>query len=134
MKPLAAYSLGIDSGLINYSTALPDMGVGKIVKQELRSSYPQYGSKMFENDAPEVLANPDIWQDWPKNYEGFGDGALVTINTAIAKSKNTIAVRVGQRVGKDYMYSFAHDTLDVYKRQTHTDTQTSASGASEARM
>ena len=113
MKPLAAYSLGIDSGLIHYSSALPDLGVGKIVKDELQSSYPQYGSKMFENDAPEVLANPGIWKDWPRNYEGYGEGALVTVNNAIATSKNTIAVRVGQRVGKDYMYSFAHDTLGM---------------------
>ena len=113
MKPLAAYSLGIDSGLIHYSSALPDLGVGKIVKTMLRPSYPQYGAQMYENDAPEVLANPDIWQDWPTNYEGPGDGALVTVNTAIARSKNTIAVRVGQRVGKDYMYSFARDTLGM---------------------
>ena len=113
MKPLAAYSLGIDSGLIHYSSALPDLGVGKIVAKEYRSSYPQLGTQMYENDAPEVLANPGIWQDWPTNYEGFGDGALVTVNTAIARSKNTIAVRVGQRVGKDYMFSFAHDTLGM---------------------
>ena len=114
MKPLAAYALGIDTGLINYSSSIPDMGVGMRVKDKYKSQYPRYKDKVFEMTSQEVMENPNIFQDWPKNYGGrTGSGAFLSVDYALARSLNTVAVRVGQMVGCDYMYSFAHDTLGM---------------------
>lgn len=115
MKPIAAYSLGIDMGWINYSTNFVDMGVGKVLLDNQKNNYPQYRDKMFENDAPEVLANPGIWRDWPQNYvtsTGHGE-RTVNVNYALAQSLNTVAVQVGQLVGVESMYTFAKDTVGM---------------------
>lgn len=113
MKPLAAYALGIDSGLINFSTAMPNSGIAMRVQDKYKAQYPKYKDLVFDMTAPEVLANPGIFQEWPRNYEGPGDGQLVCVDRALAKSMNTIAVRVGQLVGADYMYDFATQTLGM---------------------
>ena len=113
MKPIAAYALGIDSGLINYSQAFPDYGIGMMLQSELNGRYPQLAGQLLDFTDPEVLAHPELFNQWPRNYEGFGDGSNVTVRLALAKSRNTIAVRVGQLVGVDYMFSFAKDTVGL---------------------
>ena len=60
-----------------------------------------------------MLFRSELFNQWPRNYEGFGDGSTVTVRLALAKSRNTVAVRVGQLVGVDYMYSFAKDTVGL---------------------
>lgn len=112
MKPIAAYSLGIDMGWINYSTSFIDQGIGKMLLDQYAGTYPQYKGKMFDVNAPEVVANPGIWRDWPSNYTKV-TGLPVTVNYAIAQSLNTVAVQVGQLVGVDEMYSFAKDTVGM---------------------
>lgn len=115
MKPIAAYSLGIDMGWINYSTNFVDQGIGKMLKDNYVNSYPKYKNKMFSVNAPEVLANPGIWRDWPSNYvtsTGHGE-RTVNVNYALAQSLNTVAVQVGQLVGTEEMYNFAKDTLGM---------------------
>lgn len=113
MKPIAAYALGIDSGLINYSQGFPDYGIGMMLQSELNGRYPALAGQLLDFDDPEVLAHPELFNQWPRNYEGFGDGSTVTVRLALAKSRNTVAVRVGQLVGVDHMYSFAKDTVGL---------------------
>src|SRR5699024_10522648 len=113
MKPIAAYCLGIDDKLINYSTALEDSPLypassKKVLNTELCQ---RLGLSTSASD-PANLARNDVWRDWPVNYgDAGGDGALMLIYDAIRQSYNTIAVRVGSMVGVDYMYDFVTDTL-----------------------
>lgn len=115
MKPIGAYALGIDTGLISYSTNLVDGPVGKILKDQYKNSYPNLKDKRLDVTDPVVLQNPDMFRDWPSNYitsTGHGERS-VNINYAVAQSLNTVAMQVGMLVGTDYIYSFAKDTLGL---------------------
>ena len=115
MKAFGAYALGIDSGLINYSTNLVDGPVGKILIDRYAASHPKLKEKLMDLDAPEVLANPEMFRDWPSNYvtsTGHGERS-VNVDYAVAQSLNTIAMQVGMLVGKEYIYSFVKDTLGL---------------------
>ncbi|MEG1049098.1 MAG: penicillin-binding transpeptidase domain-containing protein, partial [Oscillospiraceae bacterium] len=91
MKPIGAYALGIDYKYINYSTGLEDNFF-----------------KMLEDK--EV---PEGERPWPKNYSGTYSEATVPVVNAIAKSLNTIAVKVGDYVGPKTSYDFLKDTLHI---------------------
>ncbi len=76
LKPLALYAPLIDDGEINWSTQLDDSPV------------------RYNNDGSAYPKNsPDI-------YEGGTD-----INTALVKSKNTVAVRLYNMLGPDMIYN-----------------------------
>ncbi len=83
MKPVAAYPMALDNGLINYGSLIPD-------------SY--------------VLSNPDWPVNYgptaPTNN-------LVPVYYAIANSMNTVAAWVGNVVGVEEMYDFAANTLEI---------------------
>lgn len=77
IKPLSAYSVAIEKGLINYSTIL--------------------------DDCPFTADTEDYWpSNWNSVYEG-----LVTVAEAVRESKNTCAVRavdlLGTRTSYDYL-------------------------------
>ncbi|MDL2324338.1 penicillin-binding protein [Ruminococcaceae bacterium OttesenSCG-928-A16] len=95
MKPIAAYPLGIDSGLITYSTILED-------------SFSQFRGKA-SYDAETGLPR----YDWPTNFGNKVTNQPMLVTTALANSTNTIAVRVGERVGIDNMFEFLTGTLGV---------------------
>lgn len=95
MKPIAAYPLAIDSGLITYSSVLEDS------PSQFRGN-PVYDS---ETGLPRY--------DWPSNFGNKVSGQPMLITSALAQSTNTIAVRVGERVTIDNMYDFLTNTLGV---------------------
>lgn len=111
MKPIAAYSLAIDYGTLNYSSLMSDIPFYAAAdKKVLKSNFVnQFGGI---ND-PRALARDDVWRDWPDNFSGAASGANVLLCNALAKSLNTVAVWVGSTVGVDNMYNFAHDTLHL---------------------
>lgn len=96
MKVLAAYPLGIDSGVITYSSMLQD-------------SPSQFRSGTAKYDPTTGLP----LYDWPTNYGNSVSNSMMSVQTAVAKSTNTIAVRVGERVGIDNMYDFLTSTLNI---------------------
>lgn len=115
MKPIAAYCMAVDNGIINYSTAMADSPI-----------YPAESKKVLNTDLclrlglstdpynAANLARDDVWRDWPTNYGGKGGkGDTMLIYDALRQSYNTIAVQVGAMVGVDFMYNFAHDTLGL---------------------
>ena len=59
-------------------------------------------------DAPlrMVLSDGQVWE--PKNYTGDYEGQM-TLRDALARSKNTVTVRVAQDVGMDPIIDAAHD-------------------------
>lgn len=123
MKPIAAYCLALDHGIINYSTALPDSPIKtKEMKEVLDIDRCLKLGLSTDRFNPTNLARDDVWRDWPTNYGGKGGkGESVLIYDALRQSYNTIAVLVGDMVGADYMFNFAHDTLECSYLDPETD-------------
>ncbi len=90
MKPLAAYALGIDKGIITYSTGVQDIG-------------------LLSRDP---IAKPNA-KDWPKNFNDRYRKAPLPVCSAIAESTNTVAAQVGIWVGREPMFEFLTETLQV---------------------
>lgn len=80
IKPLSAYSVALEKGLINYSTVIDDTP--------------------FKSDASGYT--------WPKNHNKLNEG-LVTVSHAVKNSKNTIAVKVVDMLGTKTSYDFLAD-------------------------
>ncbi len=97
MKPVAAYALGIDYGLITYSRGIMETGV------QPRDPY-----------NPSVDEDGNVVNDWPSNaYRDGYRNVLMPIVSAVAESTNTVAARVGMMVGVEQMYEFMVDTLEI---------------------
>lgn len=77
IKPLSAYSVALEKGLINYSTVL--------------------------DDTP-FKSEPGGYT-WPNNHNKLYEG-LVTVSHAVRNSKNTIAVKVVDLLGTKTSYDF----------------------------
>ena len=90
MKPIGAYALGIDYGYITYSTAILDDFVDRI----------------YDSQTGTI-------RNWPRNYSGNPSEEDILVYDAIARSINTVAVRVGQQVGARVIFDFLHGTLYV---------------------
>ena len=94
MKPIGPYCLAIEYGLYNWSSMI--------------------------NDSPLYLAEDEVikddkgnWRDWPYNYSGGYSYTDIPLWQGLAKSMNTIAVRVGETVGADNIFNFAYNTLNL---------------------
>ena len=97
MKAVAAYPLGIDMDLINYSSVLMD----------------------------DYFPIPDgkggTRTDWPSNWSGRYSHSMTTVYEALKKSLNTVAVRVGDWVTPRTMFEFARDTLGITTLDENSD-------------
>ncbi len=90
MKPIGAYVLGIEEDKINWSSAFEDSAVRQI-----------------EDEKTGEL------KDWPRNFSGSYSGKNLLVADALARSINTIAVRVGERVGVGRIYRFTTKELGI---------------------
>ena len=55
----------------------------------------------------QLRAYPNAWRSWPRNYGGnYGDGSDLPLWNGLARSLNTIAVRVGDLVGASNIFNF----------------------------
>lgn len=95
MKPLGAYGLGIEYDLITYSTSIPDLPI-QIPAAKVRPN-----------------AGPNEMADWPRNYAGTPSGNNYTVAEGLARSLNTIAVRVGEQVTPENSFEFLTNTLQI---------------------
>ena len=87
MKPIALYAPLIDSGLINWSMQFEDTPV-----------------RYYDEKIPYPRNSPDVY-----------DGSI-SVNDALAKSKNTVAIRLYDMLGADKIFSnlfydYGFDTL-----------------------
>ena len=97
IKPVAIYSLGIENNLINFSSIIDDTPQNTI-----------YNGQTIV---------------WPRNYNDIYE-SNVTITDALKKSKNTVAVTVGNMVGVNNIFNFLKDKLDyetLYESSTQDD-------------
>lgn len=89
MKPISAYSMGIQNDLITYSTNIPDQGI------------------MMKIDKDEE-------EEWPKDFESYGNTyKLIPVWRAIRKSTNTVAVRVAELVTLPVMFDQLQYNLEI---------------------
>ena len=62
----------------------------------------------------QLRAYPNAWRSWPRNYGGnYGDGSDLPLWNGLARSLNTIAVRVGDLVGASNIFNFVYNTLQL---------------------
>lgn len=103
IKPISIYSLAVEKDLINFSTIIDDIP----------------GNTTFNGKAIE----------WPTNYNNKYE-TNVTITQALKKSKNTIAVKVGEMIGEEEIFNFLKEQLNystlVESKTGDTDKQLSA--------
>ena len=97
MKAVAAYPLGIDMDLINYSSVLMD----------------------------DYFPIPDgkggTRTDWPSNWSGRYSHSMTTVYEALKQSLNTVAVRVGDWVTPRTMFEIARETLGITTLDENSD-------------
>lgn len=118
MKPLAAYALGIENGVINYSSLIADAPL--YTQQDHRMLNTEYCRKLglsLDPGDPANQARDDVWRDWPTNYNGPGTGRPVVVADALAQSLNTVPVQIGDMLGKRRLFDFAYGSLGL----THLD-------------
>ena len=94
LKPLSVYAPALEDGLIGYASVYDDVPV--------RFSTDRTGSTAM----------------WPHNATGVYRG-LSTVNDAISRSLNTVAVRVLQEVGIDRSFRFLRDQLGITSLADH---------------
>ena len=71
MKPLAAYALGIEYGLINFSSPMTDAPLYTAAdKRILNTDLVQRLGLPNDPYAAVNLARDDVWRSWPNNYSG----------------------------------------------------------------
>jgi penicillin-binding protein 1A len=114
IKPIGAYALGIEYGLVNWSTMLNNSPL--YLKEDMVIRDEDYCKKNGLSGLSDsaLKAYPDAWRSWPKNYGGnYGDNTDVPLWNGLARSLNTIAIRVGDMVGASTIFNFVYNTLQL---------------------
>ena len=114
IKPIGAYALGIEYGLVNWSTMLNNSPL--YLKQDMvirDEDYCRKNGLMGLSDT-QLKAYPNAWRSWPRNYGGnYGDNTDIPLWNGLARSLNTIAIRVGDLVGASNIFNFVYNTLQL---------------------
>ncbi len=87
MKPIGSYAPALDYNYIYYSKLYSDTSL---------EPSPETGNKA-----------------WPTNYGNTTSGNLITVQSAISRSLNTIAVRVLQQFGVETSFDFLTESLQI---------------------
>ncbi len=90
MKPIGAYALALEKNRIHWSTPLLDAPVRQI--EDAATGQPK---------------------DWPANFSKTYAEKDLLVADALARSINTVAVRVGELAGVDSIYRFVQNSLGV---------------------
>ena len=114
IKPIGAYALGVEYGLVNWSTMLNNSPLYQKQDMVIRDEdYCRKNGLMGLTDK-QLRAYPNAWRSWPRNYGGsYGDNSDVPLWNGLARSLNTIAVRVGDLVGASNIFNFVYNTLQL---------------------
>lgn len=122
MKPLTAYALGIEYGLINYSSPVMDMPLYTAAdKRVLNTDLVQRLGLPNDPFAAVNLARDDVWRSWPNNYSGTPSGEPVLVASALAQSLNTIPVQLGNWIGTEEMLYFLQEWLGISTLDAEND-------------
>lgn len=83
IKPVSVYAPALDQGIINWGTPM--------------------------DDSPSMVING---KQWPPNYPAGNEG-IISLQRAVAVSKNTVAVRVLRQLTPEYSFRFCYDDLNM---------------------
>lgn len=114
IKPIGAYALGVEYGLVNWSTMLNNSPL--YLKQDMVVRDEDYCRRngLMGLSNSQLKAYPNAWRSWPKNYGGnYGDNTDLPLWNGLARSLNTIAARVGDMVGANTIFNFVYNTLQL---------------------
>lgn len=113
IKPLGAYPLAIEYGLVNYTTAIQDSYFYKASdKKVVNVDYCLKYGLSTDPDNPETQKHSRAYRNWPSNASGRVTYSNMPVYKALANSINTVAVRVGSYVGVDTLYDFQKNILN----------------------
>ncbi|MDD2993625.1 MAG: transglycosylase domain-containing protein [Pygmaiobacter sp.] len=90
MKPIGPYVLALQQNKITWSSMFLDAPVREVIDD---SSGQQ--------------------KDWPRNFSGSYSKKELTVADALARSINTVAVQVGEKVGVGNIYRFTRNQLGI---------------------
>ncbi|MBE6599404.1 MAG: hypothetical protein E7638_08190, partial [Ruminococcaceae bacterium] len=97
IKPLSVYAPALDRGLITYGSTVDDTPFSfdkYVVSPATEWNEAYYGYKLYPRNYPDV-------------YMG-----LTTVNSAVERSVNTVAMKVLDKLGLDYSFNFMKNTLN----------------------
>lgn len=97
VKPIAAYALSMDMGLINYASVVDDTPYN-------------FGTVKFNEETQTFTCS--IPSGWPRNSGGTYQG-LCDMVAAVSKSKNTVAVKLVDMMGIETVFSFMKNKLHL---------------------
>ena len=114
IKPIGAYALGVEYGLVNWSTMLNNSPLYQKQDMVIRDEDYCRRNGLMGLSNSQLKKYPNEWRSWPRNYGGsYGDSSDVPLWNGLARSLNTIAVRVGDLVGADNIFNFVYNTLQL---------------------
>ena len=114
IKPIGAYALGVEYGLVNWSTMLNNSPLYQKQDMVIRDEDYCRRNGLMGLSNSQLKKYPNAWRSWPRNYGGsYGDNSDVPLWNGLARSLNTIAVRVGDLVGADNIFNFVYNTLQL---------------------
>ncbi len=91
MKPIGPYVLGIEKNLITWSTPVPDTALGPMTDEKTGITV----------------------ESWPANVTNTYTNQDMLVCDAFAHSVNTVAVRIGDKVGARNIYNFITEELSI---------------------
>ena len=109
IKPIGAYALGIEYGLVNWSTMLNNSPLYQKQDMIIRDEdYCRKNGLMGLSDK-QLRAYPNAWRSWPRNYGGSSYAGPETLRKALVNSHNTAAAQALMTlVGVDNSVAFLH--------------------------
>jgi len=96
IKPLSVYAPALDAGLITYGSVIDDT--------------PLYFNSDVVAEATETTEEVVVYTPYPQNYPVVYRG-LTTINSAVTRSVNTVAMKVLQKLTVDVSFDFMKNDL-----------------------
>lgn len=113
IKPLGAYPLAIEYGLVNYTTPVQDSYFYKASdKKVIDTDYCLRNGLNPDPNDPTTQKYYNAFRNWPSNASGRVTNSNIPVYKALASSINTVAVRVGSYVGADVLYDFQKNVLN----------------------
>lgn len=114
IKPIGAYALGVEYGLVNWSSMLNNSPLYAKEDMIIRDEDYCRRNGLMGLSNKQLQAYPNAWRSWPRNYGGnYGDNTDVPLWNGLARSLNTIAARVGDLVGASNIFNFVYNTLQL---------------------
>lgn len=114
IKPLGAYPLAIEYGLVNYTTNIQDSYFYKASdKKVVNVEYCLSHNLSTDPENAETQKHYGAYRNWPSNATGRVTYSNMPVYRALGNSVNTIAVKLGSYVGVDIMYDYQKNILHL---------------------